>query len=340
MAESKHAQFRYKVIDKYLRKKQGVTYRDLMLKLQEFLFVEFGIKSITKRQLEIDLNHIENYFEIEIIRENSLDDARVKILRYKNPEDSIFKKPLNEDEIQILNNIFKEILSFQGRPNSYHIQDIINKINLNVENLENENPIVVYQGNEYLKGIEYFNELYNYIIDKINVKIIYKGFNQSEFEIVLSPYLLKEFNSRWYLYGLCISTSIPKFLENKIINLALDRIEKITSIQSDYIQIDFNPKEYFDDFYGVTNSESPIEKVIIHFIGSQGFYIETNPIHHSQKGKWISEEIYEVSLKLKINFEFITKLNSYIPNIKIISPLSLKQKIVEIALKNIDNYKN
>lgn len=338
MAESKHAQFRYKIIDKYLRNKQGISYKDLLAKIQEYLFLEFGITSITKRQLEIDLNHIENYFEIEIVRENSNEDSRIKILRYKDINSSIFNKPLSEEEIITLNIHLKEMLSFQGRPNSFVIHEIIEKITKDIS-LNNDNfPTIFYQGNEFLKGIEYFQKLYSNISEKKNIKIQYQNFIKNNNNFTISPYFLKEYNSRWYIFGHCLQSDIHENINGKIVNLALDRIINIDTDHSLYYPLNFNPIEYFEDIYGVTQVESPIEKIILNFYGLQGYYVKTNPIHPSQKGKWIDECIYQIELNLKINYELISKLLTFGSDLIVLSPYTLKEKIIEIAKKTIKNY--
>ena len=80
------------------------------------------------------------------------------------------------------------------------------------------------------------------------VFLTYQRFgDKTSLNIDLSPYLLKQYNDRWYLIG---STTD----DDKILTLPLDRI---VEIQPSKIQDYKNPPddfdEYFDDIVGVSN---------------------------------------------------------------------------------------
>jgi len=338
MAESKHANFRYKLIDTFLRTKNGITYKDLLFKVNEYLNKEFAINSISMRQLEMDLNHIENFFEIEILKNPSINDKRIKILKYADPNASIYQKPLNAEEIEMLQSLLSDLQMLHGRPNSYNLYQIFEKLSKDIFLNDNKSPIVFYQGNEYLRGIHYFPSLNNWIRNQQRLLIIYRGFQKAQIEIEISPYFLKEYNNRWYIFGFCHTNSDSNGVLDKVINLALDRIESVSESFNDYKPIDFNPIDYFDDIYGVSQVDAPIESLILHFYGIQGHYVETNPIHPSQKGKWLNENTFEVRLPLKINYELISKILSYGAEVNVLNPIHLQMKLKEIAQNIVNRY--
>jgi hypothetical protein len=63
--------------------------------------------------------------------------------------------------------------------------------------------------------------------------------------------------------------------------------------------------DYFEDMIGVTKpvNVNP-ESITLHFYGKTGYYIESKPIHGSQKSKWITKNVLEVHLELMVNYEF------------------------------------
>ncbi len=113
--------------------------------------------------------------------------------------------------------------------------------------------------------------------------------------------------------------------------MPLDRIENIKPNRKRYIKnttIDW--VDYFDEIVGVTLlDKAKKEKIILHFIGITGHYIESNPINASQKSNWLDEQTLEVQLELYINYELERLLLSYTGSVKRISPNHLNEKIKE-----------
>ena len=72
--------------------------------------------------------------------------------------------------------------------------------------------------NENLKGLAYLDQLYQAILKKICLKINYQSFKaRTPTEFIFHPFILKEFNNRWFLIG-------KKDRQDQILTLALDRI--------------------------------------------------------------------------------------------------------------------
>ena len=107
------------------------------------------------------------------------------------------------------------------------------------------NSIIEYEYNPDLKGNKFIKNIYEAIINKVVLKIIYKPFEKKEQEFNLSPYYLKQYNNRWFLFGKDSNFS-------SISNLPLDRIQSIERIglQFEKNPVDFEGKMdygYFDD---------------------------------------------------------------------------------------------
>jgi predicted DNA-binding transcriptional regulator YafY len=154
-------------------------------------------------------------------------------------------------------------------------------------------------------------------------------------EIVLHPYFLKQYNNRWYVFG---KNDVSQF----VMNLALDRITTIQESKKKFIpnkSIDFN--EYFEDIVGVTLSNEGVVQNIVLKVSNLLFpYIQTKPIHGSQKVKEQGASYTVISLDLIPNYELESLILSYGEGVEILKPKSFRDKIKKrIELMNI-NYKN
>jgi len=143
--------------------------------------------------------------------------------------------------------------------------------------------------------------------------------NEKPLAVVLHPYYLKQYNNRWFLFGYNPANGIYTW------NLALDRILTLIEVKGKYQknnQIDW--AEYFDDIIGVTMPDNGIvENITLHFYCKTGKYMETKPLHGSQKSKWVDDNTLEVNLQLIINYEVERLILSYADSVKVIKPQKL-----------------
>ena len=113
---------------------------------------------------------------------------------------------------------------------------------------ERTHPVIFFEKNDRLKGLEFIEPLHAAILARHPVKMTYQSFRAKvPNSFIFHPYALKEFNNRWFVFG-----TKPKV--SYVINLALDRIvslEEDTSVPFVERQ-DFDPETYFNDMVGVT----------------------------------------------------------------------------------------
>jgi predicted DNA-binding transcriptional regulator YafY len=118
----------------------------------------------------------------------------------------------------------------------------------------------------------------------------------------MKPYLLKEYQNRWYIIGL-----IPGIDEFR--TFAIDRIESL-EVLSDTFKPDLklNPVNLFENILGLTYSKGEPEEVILSFTPLRGKYIQALPLHRSQE--IIKESEKEVMVRLRVipNFELKQKI--------------------------------
>ncbi|MGC3978358.1 MAG: WYL domain-containing protein [Paludibacteraceae bacterium] len=173
-----------------------------------------------------------------------------------------------------------------------------------------------------------FSDIFNAIVNKQPLNIIYKKFEKESKQYTFHPYFLKQYNNRWFLFGLCEHLKEKK----SVTNLALDRIEQITHANIQYIEnnnIEFN--EYFEDVIGVTVYEKEVERIILEIDNILFPYVETKPLHGSQKIKERNQQTTTIELNLIINYELENLLLGYIDKIRIVVPEHLREKMIARA---------
>lgn len=326
MATNKYALIRYKILDNCFRN-TGRRYfiQDLIEACNNVLLdIDPDSKGISRRQILDDISFMESSEGWSVSLERHRDNKRV-YYRYEDPSFSINNMPLNEVEINQLRTAVGILAQFKGMPQFEWIHELLPKLNQGISTNQEENAIIEFDSNQYLKGIEYLGQLHNSIYYKKVLSVAYQPYeNDAPYEVVIHPYYLKQYNNRWFLFG--YNPAVDRYDWN----LALDRIHSIKELDEKYhrnTEIDWS--EYFDDIIGVTKpADAPVENIVLHFKGKTGKYIESKPIHGSQKHKWIEPGLLEVKLNLVVNFEFRRLLLSHANALKVVEPDWLRAEVI------------
>ena len=321
---------RYQVLDRCFRNPGKKYFIDDLVEGCTKVLIEIDSHSngISRRQVLDDISFMESSegWSIDLVRTR---EGRKVYFRYDDPNFSINDMPLNEVEINQLKSAIQILSQFKGMPQFKWMNELLPKLQQGVSSAVAK-PVMSFDSNQYLKGIEFLGELYNAINYKKALNITYQDFKSPEpYELVIHPYYLKQYNNRWFLFGFNAENNRNNW------NLALDRIISISECKEKYHtndQIDW--EEYFEDMIGVTkpDNEQPV-KVVLHFIGETGRYIETKPLHGSQKAKRISPVLLEVSLRVLVNFELKRLILSYGDKVKILAP----ENLVSAVQKELQN---
>ena len=339
MSTNKQAVIRYRVLDKCFSNFWKRYYiEDLVEECCKAIYEFSGIKDgVKKRQIMDDIQFMESEEGYSVPLDKNRDGKR-KYYRYEDRNFSINKQPLTPTEAEQLKNTIFMLNRFEGLPNFDWMDEVVARLENAFKLKNNETSVVSFEQNKYLKGLEYFSKLFNSIINKQVLKIYYRvSFNKPR-QYIIHPYYLKQYNNRWFLFGL---THVDG--ENKIMNMAIDRIDQIDDIRLPYIEntkTDFN--EYFDDIVGVSVSyknESKVEKIKLKVDNVIYNYIESKPIHPSQTEKERTADYAIIELTLIPNFEFETILLGFSNKLEILSPDSLRQRICKRASDILDRNK-
>ena len=325
MATNKNALIRYKVLDTCFRNSGRRYFINDLLEACDKVLSEIDLLSngISRRQLFEDISFMESEegWSIELTKER---EGKKVFYRYTNPSFSINNMPLNEVEINQLKSAIDILSQFKGMPQFEWIHELVPKLKQGLAPDDVSNTIIEFDNNEYLKGIEFLGQLHNAIFYKQVLSISYKPFEEDNpYDLILHPYFLKQYNNRWFLFG--YNSENQKFDWN----LALDRIVAVKELNVEFKKnTEINWLDYFEDIIGVTKPVGEkTEAVVLHFIGKTGNYMETKPIHGSQKSKWLDENTLEITLDIIINYELERLILSYADSVSVIKPEKLASQI-------------
>jgi len=325
MPINKHASIRYQALDSCFRN-PGRRYfiKDLVDACNNALYTQEGVlDGVKTRQVQEDIKSMEGIWNIPL--ERCRDGKRV-YYRYDDLRYSINNQPLNETDINQLKQTIYMLNRFKGMPQFGWMEEILARLENTFKLKGTTINAVGFEHNPYLKGLSFFSDIFNAIVNEQTLKITYKKFVKDSTEMIFHPYFLKQYNNRWFLLGIC------EHLKDKmpITTLALDRIEEMLTANSTYIKNDsINFDEYFDDVIGVTVfTDKETERILLEIDNTLFPYIETKPLHGSQKIKNRNQQTTTIELNLIINYELENLILGYIDKLRIITPDHFKEKML------------
>lgn len=334
MPVNKNAMVRYQVIDRCLRNPGRKYYIEELIEecnraLKEINHLESGVQ---RRQIFYDLRFMESSqgfsAPIEKIR-----DGRRTYYRYDDLNFSINNQPINELEAEQIRSALQVLSRFRGMPQFEWVNEIIPKIQQSFKLMDESEEIIGFDSNVFLKGVEHIGPLFNAILYKRVLTITYKPFGEEEaFSFTFHPYYLKQYNNRWFVFGWSEEVK-------EIRNPALDRIEKIEETDRNYRENqEFHPIDFFEDIIGVSRRKGDILKIKIKADNRTAPYIETKPLHGSQKVISRESDGIIFSYELIPNIEFYQQILFYGETVEIIEPAEIRDEMKEKLKKAFARY--
>jgi len=334
MPVNRNALIRYKTIDKCLQNHyRQWTLEDLIEACSEALYEYEGImKGISKRTVQLDIQFMRSDklgYNAPIMVYNN------KYYKYEDPHYSITNIPLTDQDLGKLSEAVEFMKQFKGFSHFRELDGMIQKLEDHVySQKKNRKPVIDFEKNENLKGLEHLDVLYQSIIQPRAIKLTYQSFRArqaSSFDF--HPYLLKEFRNRWYLIGI-------KKRNDPVLTLALDRILDIHPTTTSYVlKEDFNPGEYFKDAIGVTvNPGMNPERVVLYVTQKHAQYVITKPFHSSQKVIEKDGRGITIELNLQLNYELEKEILGMGEGVMVLAPERLKRKITARLKQAINQY--
>lgn len=331
MSINKKALTRYLAYDRCLRNTGArYTWQRLLEEANKALSEE-GLEGIGKTQFYADMKYMElSEWKAPI---EKFKDGRTVYFKYSDSSYSIHNQPLNETEAKQLKSALQVLSRFKGIQQFEFVNEIIPAIESKLGLISLEREIMSFDNNLDYEGSKFITPLFNAIVNKRALNIDYQDFKSPlPYTIAFHPYYLKQYNNRWFVFGL------NELTKNEYWNMALDRIKIIQETKEKYIETNIDWEDYFYDLIGVTKKEGQeLQTIKLWFSPNQAPYVITKPIHPSQKIK-NSENGLELTINVIPNYELEKLILSFGETVKVISPKSFQKIIANRLKKSADLY--
>ena len=192
---------------------------------------------------------------------------------------------------------------------------------------------VQYEDNKWLKGREYRPLIYRAIREQKILHFIYQTFGGTKVSFDLHPYLLKQYNDRWYVFGLKDGTDNPYWV------VPLDRIIKEPLEKGSYTETcppDYT--KYFDDIVGVSKKKKDRTSSVVIKIDDIDAWgrITTKPLPSQREIEPFDRATGygRIALNLIVNEELLSKIRAWGEHVVIESPQWVRKKM-SITLKKM-----
>ena len=332
----KNAIMRYKILDSLLsNRNRYYSISKLLEKVNEALELD-GMEPVSRRCIEKDLNTLE-CAPYEAVIERVWYHGK-KCIRYAEEGFSIFTKKLTEEEENLLSEVLNTIGQFDGLDTFEWLDSLKKRLDI-----KEHRRIIQFDSNPYFEGRNLIGSLFTAISNKQVLALKYHTFKDPQVkEVVVYPYLLKEYNNRWFL--------IVGVEDGTILNFALDRIDDFKPMPHiDYIEPDEDLESRFDDIVGVTLfKDKPTEDILL-WVNEEGFqYVKTKPLHGSQRDvkgeedKTMREKYPALQggrffrLQCILNYELEQLLMSKMNQLVVLEPATLKDSLIN-RIKKMDS---
>ena len=325
MPANRNALIRYKTIDNCLRNKyRRWTLEDLIDACSDALYEYEGItKGISRRTIQMDIQMMRSeklgYNAPIVVYDN-------KYYKYENEDYSITNTPLSEQDLKVMSEAVEVLRQFKGFSYFSNMGDIIRRLEDHVTSARQKTiPVIDFEKNESLKGIDYLDMIYHAVVSKQVLRMKYRSFKaRSASSFLFYPYLLKEYRNRWFVFGVKQGTSV-------LVNLALDRIHNLEIAKEESYRENtvFDPVTFFDDLVGVTKNTGSRAEVVRFWVDRLNApYVETKPLHKSQRVVERQKDgaiVFEI--EVVINQELRREICGFAEGIRVLAPPMLVRQM-------------
>ena len=295
---------RYLLILNYFIENKKPTFEQIHKYIQSYDL------EISQRTLQRDLSDLKNEFGIEIVFDKAGNCYSIN-----------YDESGNIDEILRLLKI------------SNSAQVMINTINDGKSAMK----YLALDSSENLTGIELMEPLLTALKTKQVITFNHFNFQTKEKKLItLHPYLLKEYQNRWFLYGYNVDTKIF-FL------YGIERISNLILTGNYFVpEAGYDPKKAFNKIIGVTlrsfEGDYPVQKFVLSMTEEQGRYFKTLPWHPDYSVLIDTKNEFRVELHLLPNYEFMQMLYKYCDKVTVLEPQWLRDWLKEKFKTSSEKY--
>lgn len=319
MPVDKQVLLRYQVLNRCFRNKyREYTIDDLVDECNKALR-KADRPEVSKRTIQNDIAQLETTDPYYIRLNENLKRGRQRIYRYVDTNYNLPLFRMNDEERNKIEDAIYVLKQFEGEPLYDWVRTILMQIEGGLFN-EEASPVVSFQSNLDLKGLEHFNKLLRAILSKRILKLRYTPYGKAQITVTAYPYFLKEYNDRWYLIA-----QVKGY--DSYAHYALDRIDDFEEVAVPYKEPGIEFDEYFDDVIGVTVPEKDAEDIVLRINKPRFDYIRTKPLHLSQRIVEENDYFAVVTINVKVNRELESLILSFGDDMEVLVPKQFRDRI-------------
>jgi predicted DNA-binding transcriptional regulator YafY len=268
------------------------------------------------------------------------------IAAYLNDEGFKISKRTLQRDIDAVRNEFNVSVVFSRNRKGYYIDQndspgydrllklirLQNETQMVQQSIRDEHQYISFEHQDEWSNIKWIQPLLDAIKHKKIVEVEHFTYNREQsLKRSVKPYLIKEYQHRWYL--LAINE------EGDVRSYGLDRITNVTVTNQSFTPAkNFDPHTYYAHVIGLNHDGTSTEEVILAVEPLTAKYLKSLKWHPSQEV--VSENSNEVTFRLyvQINFELKQKIFSYGERIKVLAPDRLVKEMKKELKQALKNY--
>lgn len=328
MATQYNSIIRLKKIDECLRNRNKVyKLPELISAISQELESHDKKVKVSDRTIYNDLEFLKDEygpFAAPITRTND------KGYFYQESGYSIFNPMQDQDTIEKIKSSLSALRQVANMPGYEDLKDTVLRMeaSYNFDDVQRIDPIVHLEEGLNIAAQKYIEPLKAHIQKVEVISVTYEPFDKPAYARIVSPYFLKEYNNRWFLFG--YQHAITKDGYEGITNMSLDRITGISKSFKDYApKGELSINKYLSNVIGVSVSHA--EPLLIQFkvYGGRRHYIATKKIHESQSTIEMTKAYGLFSISVIPNRELYSHLLGFGGDLEVLSPENVREEMKE-----------
>lgn len=334
MPTNLHALIRYRTLDTCMREqRRNKNWQELAAACGDALreYTRSDIRNPARRTI---LGDIENMKNGKLGYYAPIQHSRKCGYHYTVSDFSIEKQALTDEYRGYLSDALFTLKQFTWCTQLSGLDEIIARLEHGVLGEANPQGRILFMDiPARFTGALWLEPLLQAIQKKKRVRILYQPFTFPEPYITeASPYILKEYNGRWFLGAYDHPNA-------RLQNFGLDRIKDVHVLDVDIIPSPENLRDHYKQVIGVTvHPEKQMERVVFRAIPEQAFYIFNKPVHHSQRILQTDEKGTVFAIDVIPNYELESLLLSFGERVEVLEPKSLLTRLAERFRQAADRY--
>lgn len=318
MPKTKSYYDRKKILNDIFRSPRNYTIHELVQRVSEKLGKSISEKTIRNDISAIKLEALEKNGELKCIAgrytyiPKTLNLFEVKI------------SPAHIEKIKLAASLLKQIPGLDVHEELNHIFE---ELNMKAD-CENKEIIIQFDTRPNYEGAKYMVDILEAIRGKSVISFDYQPFKyDSPKQATIHPYLLKEYNNRWFLIGL--PEDLRKLKRYEFHQFGLERIKgkiKVEGKIEHYQHHGFDAATLYKNIIGISTPQGGVvQKIVLRFSPDRAKYVASNPWHQSQQKVKGTEDTFE--FQLIPNMEFDSIILSFGPDVEVLEPENLRTQI-------------